>query len=79
MKLVAAVDQGDGNLNAVGCGGVDAFACIEVAIEAAGNFLLLQQDRFAGFQIVFVDGTGGDEGLVAVAESGCFPNAIDTG
>ncbi len=78
-EFVAAIDEGDGNLYAVGCGGVDALAGIEGAIEAAGDFLLLEERGFARLEVVLVDRARGDEGLVAVAEGGCFQDAVDAG
>ena len=58
---------------------MDTLAGVEGAIEAAGHFLLFEQDRFARFEVVFVDGTRCDERLIAVAELCRFPDAVDAG
>ena len=50
LALVFAIDEGDGDLDAVGGGGVDALAGVERAVEAAGNFKLLEERGGAGWR-----------------------------
>ncbi len=65
--LVAAIDDGDGDLGSVFRGGEDALRCIEGAIEAAGHFLLLAQDGLVGGDLQLIDRGGRDQRLVTVA------------
>ena len=79
LAFVFAVDERDGNLHAVGRGGVDAFAGVEGAVEAAGNFKLLEERGGAGGYVVLVDRAGRDQRLIAVAEGGGLEDAVDVG
>jgi len=76
---VAAVDDGDGNLDAILCFDPDTLGGVAGGVEAAGNLLLLEQRGFAGGDVVVVDGGGGDQRLVAVAEGVGDELAVDVG
>ena len=77
LALVFAIDERDRNLDAVRRGGVNALAGVERAVEAAGNFKLLEQRGCRRGHVVLVDRTGRDQRLVGVAEGRRLEDAVD--
>src|SRR6185437_9893967 len=67
LKLVFAIDEGDGDFDTIWRFGEEAFGGVEIFVEVAGDFDLLEESGFAGGNVVLEDGAGGDEGLIAVA------------
>src|ERR1017187_4845653 len=74
---VLAVDERNGNQDAVRSRRVHSLAGIERAVDASGNLNLLQQGRSFVGHVVFIDRTRRDQGLVSVAESLRFKYAVD--
>ena len=56
---------------------MDALAGVEGAVEAAGNFKLLQQRGAADGDVVLVDRAGRDQRLIAIAKRGGVKDAVD--
>src|SRR5882757_8978075 len=67
-RSVAAIDEGERNAGAIGCGRVQALTDVLLWIVAADDGLLLAEDLLAGTQVVVEDGARRDEGFVLEAE-----------
>ena len=65
-----AIDDGEGDLRAVGGGGMEALAAVEGGVVAAEDGLLFAKNALAGVEIEVEDGTRGDEGFVVKADVG---------
>ena len=76
---IFAIDKRDRYLGAVFRSGKEPFRSIELAIKASWDLLLLQQDRNATLNVIFVDGTGRHQRLIAIAILACFEFSIGLG
>src|SRR6185437_16976352 len=64
LEFIFAVDEGDGDFDTIWRFGEEAFGGIEIFVEVAGDFDLLEESGFAGGNVVLEDGAGGDERLI---------------
>src|SRR4029077_3920372 len=71
-----AIDHADGDLHAVFRGREYALDGVIVAVESAGDFILLDQLRLALVQVIVIDRTWRDGRLIVVAQDVRIPFAV---
>ena len=73
------MDNGDGNLDAIGCRCENALHLIARAVIPSGYFFLLEQGGAAARHVVFEHRLRSDERLVAITELGRIVFTIEVG